>query len=143
MKIINSKNNKPLTIFPTSNRAPLPLTIKENHAIKVGLIRRPTFIWKGYISRPLAPGEHTSSTESKLGFQLFIQVDRIPLVHLVLVLVHLVLVLVSSSCNLENRERERERRGERRMSRICRIFLNIVLLQQLVRSSLFSKFFNS
>ena len=36
---------------------------------------------------------------------------RIPLVHLVLVLVHLVLVLVSSSCNLENREREEESGG--------------------------------
>jgi len=35
--------------------APPPLRIKENHAIKVGLIRRPTFIWRGYISRPLAP----------------------------------------------------------------------------------------
>jgi len=30
--------------------APPPLRIKENRAIKVGLIRRPTFIWKGYIS---------------------------------------------------------------------------------------------
>jgi hypothetical protein len=74
---------------------------------------------------PLAPGDHTSSTESKLGFQFFIQVERIPLVflvlplvhldlvlvHLVLVLVLLVLVLVSSSCNLENREREEESGG--------------------------------
>jgi len=74
---------------------------------------------------PLAPGDHTSSTESKLGFQFFIQVERIPLVllvlplvhldlvlvHLVLVLVPLVLVLVSSSCNLENREREEESGG--------------------------------
>jgi len=72
---------------------------------------------------PLAPGDHTSSTESKLGFQFFIQVERIPLVllvlplvHLVQVLVHLVLVplvlvLVSSSCNLENWEREEESGG--------------------------------
>ena len=74
---------------------------------------------------PLAPGDHTSSTESKLGFQFFIQVERIPLVLLVLPLVHLdlllvhlvhvlvplVLVLVSSSCNLENREREEESGG--------------------------------
>ena len=52
--------------------------------------------------------------------QFFIQVERIPLVllvlplvHLVLVLVHLVLVLVliSSSCNLENRERDEESGG--------------------------------
>ena len=48
---------------------------------------------------PLAPGDHTFSTESKLGFQFFIQVERIPL------------VLISSSCNLENREREEESRG--------------------------------
>ena len=72
-----------------------------------------------YKQGPLAPGDHTSSTESKLGFQFFIHVERIPLVllvlplvHLVLVLVHLVLVLVlvlvSSSCNLENRETEEE-----------------------------------
>jgi len=62
---------------------------------------------------PLAPRGHISSTESKLGFQLFIQVERIPLVHLVLVLVlvHLLLVLVSSNCNLENREREEESGG--------------------------------
>ena len=106
------------------DRAPPTYGIKENRAIKVGLIGRPTFIWRGYISRPLAPREHTSSIESKLGFQLFIQVERIPLVHLVL-------VLVSSSCNLEN------------WVSICRIFLNIVLLQELVRSSSFSKFFNS
>ena len=60
-----------------------------------------------------------------LGFQFFSQVERIPLVllvlplvhlvlvlvHLVLVLVHLVLVLVSSSCNQENREREEESEG--------------------------------
>ena len=66
----------------------------------------------------MAPGDHTSSTESNLGFQFFIQVERIPLVllvlplvHLVLVLVFLVLVLVSSSCNLENREREEETGG--------------------------------
>ena len=79
-----------------------------------------------YKQGPLAPGDHTSSIESKLGFQFFIQVERIPLVHLVLVLVHLVLVhpvlvhpvlvplvlvLVSSSCNLENREREEESGG--------------------------------
>ena len=32
--------------------APPPLRIKENRAIKVGLIRRPTFIWKSYISKP-------------------------------------------------------------------------------------------
>ena len=73
-----------------------------------------------YKQGPLAPGEHTSSTESKLGFQFFIQVERIPLVLLVLPLVHLdlvlvplvlVLVLVSSSCNLENREREEESGG--------------------------------
>ena len=78
-----------------------------------------------YKQGPLAPGDHTSSTESKLGFQFFIQVERIPLVllvlplvhldlvlvHLVLVLVPLVLVLVSSSCNLENREREEESGG--------------------------------
>ena len=76
---------------------------------------------------PLAPGDHTSSTESKLGFQFFIQVERIPLVLLVLPLVHLdlvliplvlvlvplvlVLVLFSSSCNLENREIEEESGG--------------------------------
>ena len=78
---------------------------------------------------PLAPGDHTSSIESKLRFQFFIQVERIPLVLLVLPLVHLdlvlvhlvlvlvlvplvlVLVLVSSSCNIENREREEESRG--------------------------------
>jgi len=59
----------------------------------------------------LAPGGDISSIESKLEFQLFIQVGRIPLVHLVLVLVHLVLVLVNSSCNLENREREEESGG--------------------------------
>ena len=35
--------------------APPPLRIKENRAIKVGLIRRPTFIWRGYISRPPGP----------------------------------------------------------------------------------------
>ena len=71
-----------------------------------------------YKQGPLAPGDHTSSTESKLGLQFFIQVERIPLVllvlplvHLYLVLVHLVLVLVSSSCNLENREREEESGG--------------------------------
>ena len=74
-----------------------------------------------YKQGPLAPGDHTSSTESKLGFQFFIQVERIPLVHLVLVLVPLVLVhlvlvplvlvLVSSSCNLENRAREEESGG--------------------------------
>ena len=64
-----------------------------------------------YKQGPLAPRDHTSSTESKLGFQFFIQVERIPLVHLVLVLVPLVLVLVSSSCNLENREREEESGG--------------------------------
>jgi len=80
-----------------------------------------------YKQGPLAPGDHTSSTESKLGFQFFIQVERIPLVLLVLPLVHLdlvlvhqvlvlvplvlVLVLVSSSCNLENREREEESGG--------------------------------
>ena len=67
------------------------------------------------------PEETISSTKSNIGFQLFIQVERIPLVHLVLVLVHLVLVhlvlvhlvlvLVSSSCNLENREREEESGG--------------------------------
>ena len=34
--------------------APPPLRIKENNVIKVSLIRRPTFIWEGYISR--APG---------------------------------------------------------------------------------------
>ena len=60
---------------------------------------------------PLAPGDHISSTESKLGFQFFIQEKRIPLVLLVLVLVPLVLVLVRSSCNLENREREEESGG--------------------------------
>ena len=73
-----------------------------------------------YKQTPTSPWRLTSSTESKLGFQFFIQVERIPLVHLVLPLVHLVLVLVhlvlvqvplvlvlvSSSCNLENRERE-------------------------------------
>ena len=78
-----------------------------------------------YKQGPLAPGDHTSSTESKLGFQFFIQVERIPLVllvlplvhlhlvlvHIVLVLVPLVLVLVSFSCNLENREREEESGG--------------------------------
>ena len=78
-----------------------------------------------YKQGPLAPGEHTSSTELKLGFQFVIQVERIPLVHLVLPLVHLVLVLVHlvlvlvllvlvlvrSSCNLENREREEESGG--------------------------------
>ena len=78
-----------------------------------------------YKQGPLAPGDHTSFTESKLGFQFFIQVERIPLVllvlplvhldvvlvHLVLVLVLLVLVLVSSSCNLENRDREEESGG--------------------------------
>ena len=78
-----------------------------------------------YKQGPLAPGNHTSSTESKLGFQFVIQVERIPLVllvlplvyldlvlvHLVLVLIPLVLVLVSSSCNLENREREEESGG--------------------------------
>ena len=35
--------------------APPPLRIKENRAIKVGLIRRPIFIWKGYISRTPGP----------------------------------------------------------------------------------------
>ena len=35
--------------------APPPLRIKENCAIKVGLIRRPTFIWRGNISRPPGP----------------------------------------------------------------------------------------
>ena len=78
-----------------------------------------------YKQTPTSPWRHTSSTESKLGFQVFIQVERIPLVllvlplvhldlvlvHLVLVLVPLVLVLVSSSCNLENREREEESGG--------------------------------
>ena len=73
-----------------------------------------------YKQGSLAPGDHTSSTESKLGFHFFIQVERsplvllvLPLVHLDLVLVHLVLVLVlvSSSCNLENREREEESEG--------------------------------
>ena len=87
---------------------------------------------EGIYKQAPGPWRHISSTESKLGFQLFIHVEMIPLVHLVLVLVHLVLVLVhlvlvlvSSSCNLENRERER--RGERRRSQIYRIFLNIVL----------------
>jgi len=77
---------------------------------------------------PLAPGDHTSFIELKLGFQFFIQVERIPLVLLVLPLVHLdpvlvhlvlvlvplvlVLVLVSSSCNIENREREKRRAEE-------------------------------
>jgi len=37
------------------DHAPPPLRIKENHAIKVSLIRRPTFIWKGYISRLPGP----------------------------------------------------------------------------------------
>ena len=74
-----------------------------------------------YKQGPLAPGDHTSSTESKLGFQFFIQVERIPLVHLVLVLVRLVLVhlvivplvlvLVRYSYHLENREREEESGG--------------------------------
>ena len=57
-----------------------------------------------YKQTPTSPWRHTSSTESKLGFELFIQVERIPLVHLVL-------VLVSSSCNLENRESEEESGG--------------------------------
>ena len=57
-----------------------------------------------YKQGSLAPRDHTSSTESKLGFQFFIQVERIPLVLLVL-------VLVSSSCNLENRETEEESGG--------------------------------
>ena len=35
--------------------APPPLRIKENRMIKVGLIRRPTFIWKGYIRRTPGP----------------------------------------------------------------------------------------
>ena len=35
--------------------APPPLRIKENRAIKVGLIRRPTFICGGYISRAAGP----------------------------------------------------------------------------------------
>ena len=83
---------------------------------------------------PLAPGGDNLFYRIKLGFQLFIQVERILLVHVVLV--HLVLVLVSSSCNLENREREEESGGGAG-------FFNIVLLQQLVRSSSFSKFFNS
>jgi len=55
--------------------APPPLRIKENHAIKVGLIRQPTFIWRGYISRPLGPRRrhplipiHYSWTEQNLGF---------------------------------------------------------------------------
>ena len=76
-----------------------------------------------YKQGPLAPGDHTSSTESKLGFQFFIKVERIPLVHLALVLVHLVLVhlvlvplvlvLVSSSCNLEiGREKRRAEEEE-------------------------------
>ena len=64
-----------------------------------------------YKQTPTSPWRHTSSTESKLGFQFFIQVERIPLVRQVLPLVHLVLVLVSSSCNLENREREEESGG--------------------------------
>jgi len=29
--------------------------IKENRAINVGLIQRPTFTWKDYISRPPGP----------------------------------------------------------------------------------------
>ena len=76
-----------------------------------------------YKQTPTSPWRHTSSTESKLGFQFFIKVERIPLVllvlslvHLDLVLVHRVLVLVpvlvSSSCNLENREREKRRAEE-------------------------------
>jgi len=74
-----------------------------------------------YKQGPLAPGDYTSSTESKLGFQFFVQVETIPLVHLVLALVHLVLVhlvlvplvlvIVHSSCNLENWEREEESGG--------------------------------
>ena len=75
-----------------------------------------------YKQTPTSPWRHTSSTKSKLGFQFFIQVERIPLVLLVLPLVHLdlvlvlvllvlVLVLVSSSCNLENRDREEESGG--------------------------------
>ena len=39
-----------------ADRAPPPLRIKENRAIKVSLIRQPTFIWRGYISRPPGPG---------------------------------------------------------------------------------------
>jgi len=67
-----------------------------------------------YKQGPLALENHTSSTESKLGFQFFIQVERIALVHLVvvhLVLVSLALVLVSSSCNIEKRESEEESGG--------------------------------
>ena len=37
------------------DHAPPPLIFKENCAIKVGLIRRPTFIWGGYISKASPP----------------------------------------------------------------------------------------
>jgi len=35
--------------------APPPLGIEENRSIKVSLIRRPIFIWRGYISRHPGP----------------------------------------------------------------------------------------
>jgi len=50
----------PALLFPPirlrfEDYAPPPLRIKENHAIMVGLIRRPIFIWRDYISRPPGP----------------------------------------------------------------------------------------
>jgi len=57
------------------DRAPPPLIFKENRVIKVGFIRRPTFIWGGYISKASPPqGErrnHYQRKPSKLGFRNF------------------------------------------------------------------------
>jgi len=41
--------------------APPHLRIKENRSVKVGLIRRPRFIWEGYISKAPGPWRNQSS----------------------------------------------------------------------------------
>jgi len=99
-----------------------------------------------------SPKRH--STPRCFIFSTQIRVSSVPLVHLVLVhlvvvLVHLVLVLlVLVLVHLVVIRRGREKRREQWRSRICRIFLNIVLLQYLVHHSAifrclnyYSKFF--
>ena len=58
-----------------ADRAPPPLIFKNNRAIKVGLIRRLTFTWGGYISKASPPlgrrRNHYQRMPSKLGFRNF------------------------------------------------------------------------
>jgi hypothetical protein len=58
---------------------PPPLRINKKSLIKVGLIRQLWCFLEGYISKaPPRVWYHISSTDQKLGFQFFIQVEEGP-----------------------------------------------------------------